>query len=186
MAPFEQPHDDDADAPGSAVPTVPERSPSLTRELTRVEEANLAFYDAFRQRDLEKMSKVWSHSPHARCVHPGWELVIGWTEIRQSWNDIFRTIQDIDFHLEDVHIEVAGRTAWVNLVAHVEVETDEGDDFEASVVTTNIFEEIDDTWTLVLHHSSNFSEDEDVDEDELDLDGDLEDPNGTSGMSGAN
>jgi ketosteroid isomerase-like protein len=182
VAPFDQPHDDDADTPGAAAPAVPERSPSLTRELTRVEEANEAFYEAFRRRDLDRMSTVWSRSPHARCVHPGWELVVGWPDIRQSWSDIFRTIQQIDFRLEDVHIEVAGRTAWVNLVAHVEVETDEGDDFEASVVTTNIFEEIDDTWTLVLHHSSNFAEEEDVDEDELD--GDLEDPSGN--MSGAN
>src|SRR5262245_44514502 len=50
--------------------------PSLTRELTRVEEANIAFYDAFHRRDIDRMSQMWSRSPHARCVHPGWELVI--------------------------------------------------------------------------------------------------------------
>src|SRR5262245_40665671 len=76
--------------------TSPDRAPpSLTRELTRVEEANLAFYDAFHRRDIDRMSQMWSRSPHARCVHPGWELVIGWTEIRQSWLDIFRTIKRI-------------------------------------------------------------------------------------------
>lgn len=156
---------------------------SLTKELTRVEEANLAFYEAFNKRDIDKMSQIWSRSPHARCVHPGWELVIGWSDIRQSWLDIFRTIQEIDFRLEDIHIEVAGRTAWVNLVAHVQVTTDEGEAFQATVVTTNIFEEIDGTWSLVLHHSSNFAEDEDLDEDDLELD------NGTGGggsISGPN
>lgn len=181
VSPTPQPSDDDAEV----TRTPEERSPSLTRELTRVEETNYAFYDAFRRRDIDRMSQIWSRSPHARCVHPGWELVIGWSEIRQSWTDIFRTIQQIEFRLEDIHIEVSGRTAWVNLVAHVEVETDDAEEFQASVVTTNIFEEIDDRWTLVLHHSSNFSEEEEIEEDELDLDGEL-DPSSGSGISGAN
>jgi ketosteroid isomerase-like protein len=155
---------------------------SLTRELTRVEEANLAFYEAFNKRDVDKMSQIWSRSAHARCVHPGWELVIGWSDIRQSWMDIFRTIQEIDFRLEDIHIEVSGRTAWVNLVAHVEVTTDEGEAFQATVVTTNIFEEIEDRWQMVLHHSSNFAEDEEIEEEEIEID------NGTNGngISGPN
>jgi ketosteroid isomerase-like protein len=96
--------------------------------------------------------------------------------------DIFRTIQQIDFRLEDIHIEVSGRTAWVNLVAHVEVTTDEGEAFQATVVTTNIFEEIEDRWQMVLHHSSNFAEDEELEEEEIEID------NGTSGngISGPN
>jgi ketosteroid isomerase-like protein len=164
--------------------TTPDRvvPPSLTRELTRVEEANLAFYDAFHKRDIDRMSQMWSRSPHARCVHPGWELVIGWSEIRQSWLDIFRTIQRIEFSLEDIHIEVSGRTAWVNLIAHVNVTTDDGEDFPAIVVTTNIFEEIDGRWLIVLHHSSNFADEEEIEEDELELDGSLD----GSGSAGPN
>jgi ketosteroid isomerase-like protein len=157
-----------------------ERAPSLTRELTRVEEANLAFYDAFNSRNIDKMSQMWSRSPHARCVHPGWELVIGWTEIRQSWLDIFRTIQRIEFGLEDVHIEVSGRTAWVNLVAHVDVTTDENEDFGATVVTTNIFEQIDGHWLVVLHHSSNFDVDE-MEDDEIEIDTPPLDGSGSAG-----
>jgi ketosteroid isomerase-like protein len=166
----------DALAAPSADPVEDQKEPpappaaSLTRELTRVEEANLAFYEAFNKRDIEAMSQAWSRSPHARCVHPGWELVIGWSDIRQSWIDIFRTIQEIDFRLEDIHIEVSGRTAWVNLVAHVQVTTDEGDAFQATVVTTNIFEEIDQRWLLVLHHSSNFAEDEEMEEEDIEID----------------
>jgi ketosteroid isomerase-like protein len=170
------------EAPVETSETAPDRAPSLTRELRRVEEANLAFYDAFHSRDIEKMSQVWSHSPHARCVHPGWELVIGWPDIRQSWADIFRTIQEIDFRLEEIHIEVSGRTAWANLVAHVSVSTDEGESFQATVVTTNIFEEVDERWSLVLHHSSNFAEEEELEEDEIDIDNGME----GGGFAGAN
>lgn len=139
---------------------------SLTRELARVEEANLAFYEAFTHLDIDRMGLAWSPSPHARCVHPGWELVVGWSQIRQSWAEIFRTIDAIEFELEDVHVEVSGRSAWVNLVGHVRIVTEEGDAFAASVVTTNIFERIDNRWLMVLHQSSNFSEEDGDDSDD--------------------
>lgn len=145
---------------------------SLTRELARVEEVNLAFYEAFTHLDVDRMGAVWSPSPHARCVHPGWELVIGWQDIRQSWQEIFRTIDAIEFELEDVHVEVSGRSAWVNLIAHVRIVTEDGDAFSASVVTTNIYEHLDGQWRMILHQSSNFSEDDaddGEDEDEADF-----------------
>ena len=147
-------------APTSTAPEL-----ALTKELTRVEEANLTFYEAFTKGDIDRMSELWSNSPHVRCVHPGWELVVGWPNIRQSWTEIFRSLQDIEFSLEDIHVEVSGRTAWVNLLAHVRVTTDEGDVFNASMVTTNIFERIDDQWLMVLHHASNFADDEEGEEE---------------------
>ncbi len=146
---------------------MPDSGSTLTRELGRVEEANLAFYQAFTARDLDAMSKVWSPSPHARCVHPGWELVVGHEDIRNSWSEIFTTVHNIEFQLEDTHIEVTGRTAWVNLIAFVQLTTDEGDTFQAAVVTTNIFEKYDGDWRMVLHHSSNFAEDSGEDEPEV-------------------
>lgn len=141
----------------------------LTRELQRVEEANFAFYEAFHRRDITRMERLWSRSPHIRCVHPGWEPVVGWAEIRQSWVDIFRTMKMIEFSLEDVHVEVSESTAWVNLMAHAEVQTEDDEAFTTSVVATTIFEKIDNQWYIVLHHSSHFA-----DEDELEDDDDLE------------
>ena len=58
------------------------RSPSLTRELTDVEEANLAFYEAFNLCDVERMERLWAQSPYVRCIHPGWEPVVGWGYVR--------------------------------------------------------------------------------------------------------
>lgn len=164
--------DDPADLPAGG---------SLTKELTRVEEANLAFYEAFSQRDIDRMAQVWSKGPHARCVHPGWELVVGWSDIRQSWQEIFRTVKAVEFQLEDVHVEVSGRSAWVNLIAYVEITTEEDDVFQAAVVTTNIFERLDGQWLLTLHHSSNFAEDDAYEEG----DGDLDFEQGRSSSSGS-
>jgi len=152
-------------APAGAEPTPGAESGSLTRELARVEEANLAFYEAFKNRDLEAMSMAWAHSPHARCVHPGWELVTGWPDIRRSWGDIFESIEDLEITLDEVQVEVASSVAWVNLVVSLRISTADDETFEASVVTTNVFEQTNGAWLLVLHHSSNFVEDDPDDEE---------------------
>jgi ketosteroid isomerase-like protein len=167
----------------------PERSssPPITRELQRVEEANFAFYEAFHLRDIQRMERLWSRSPHTRCIHPGWEPVVGWSEIRQSWVDIFRTMKMIEFSLEDVHVEVADGSAWVNLVAHAEVQTEDDEAFTTSVVATTIFEKIEGQWYIVLHHSSHFADDDELeDEDEIDMDGADLTPEGGSGDSKPN
>jgi len=142
------------------------RAQSLPRELTEVEEANLAFYEAFNQCDIKRMEKLWSPSPYVRCIHPGWEPVVGWPYVRQSWNDIFESMQSIAFSLQDVHVEVVGESARVNLVAHANVTTADDDVFQTSVVATTIFDKIDEQWLVVLHHSSHLLED-DIDIDEL-------------------
>lgn len=159
----------------------PTKRRALTKELEAVEAQTLEFYEAFNHRDMDRMAKIWSRSPYARCIHPGWELVVGWSDIRHSWGEIFRTLASIEFVLEDVHVEVSGDTAWVNLIAFVDVTTDDGDQFQASVATTNIFERVDDDWLLVLHHSSNFAEEDTEEEEEFDMGG-----RGSSGISDPN
>ena len=158
----------------------------LTRELRRVEAVNQAFYDAYRDRDIDAMAEVWLPSPYARCVHPSWELVVGWTDIRESWTELFRSIEHAEFQLEDVHIEVAGRIAWVNLLAYATLHTDDGEVISASSIATNIFEFTEGRWRMTLHHSSSFLEDElEEDEDPMDLDPERP-PQGGSGMGGVN
>lgn len=152
---------------------------SPTKELTRVEEANYAFYEAFSGRDIEKMDRLWSHTPYARCIHPGWDPVVGWHDIRQSWVDIFRTMHQIDFELADVHVEVNESTAWVNLVSFAHVVTEDGEEFDTSVIGTTVFERIEDEWLIVLHHASHYVED-DEEEEALDIDSELP-PRGGSG-----
>lgn len=150
------------DPPGPVVEPVT----SLTKELTRVEEANLAFYEAITHRNIERMEHLWAKTPYVRCIHPGWELVVGWEDIRRSWQEIFQSLSSIEFQLEDLHVEVTGRTAWVNLVAYVHIHTPDGEAFNAAVVTTNILEWVEGQWLFVLHQSSNFAEDEGGAEDE--------------------
>lgn len=73
-------------------------------------------------------------------------------------------MQAIDFSLQDVHVEVVGLSARVNLVAHANVTTVDDDIFQTTVVATTIFDKIEEQWLVVLHHSSHLLED---DHDEL-------------------
>ncbi|MBI4821646.1 MAG: nuclear transport factor 2 family protein [Deltaproteobacteria bacterium] len=147
----------DADEPGS----------SLTKELRRVEELARTFYDAFETRNIDRMEALWSHSGHARCIHPGWEPVVGWGEIRQSWIEIFRSMDTIDFEIVDAHVEVSDQLAWANVVVHASMVTEEGESFETLVVATNVFERRGSDWSIVLHHSSHVLEDDEEDSEDL-------------------
>ena len=160
------------DEPGDTpmAPSPPSRSGSLTRELEIVEARGLSFYEAFESRDIRKMAALWTRSPYMRCIHPGWEPVVGWPSIRQSWMEIFDSMNSIEFTLGQVQVEVMGNTAWVNLVAHAEVATDE-DSFSTAVVATTIFEKTEGNWFIVLHHSSHYVEDDELEDDDLELNG---------------
>lgn len=145
---------------GSAEPSLG----PLSRELKRVEEANEAFFDAYRGLDVEAMDAVWLPSAHVRCVHPNWELVVGWTDIRSSWEELFESLEDVELQLEDVHVEVAGRVAWVNQLVYVTLQTADGDVVSGTSIATNLFEHWDGRWRLVLHHASALVEDDEHDE----------------------
>ena len=58
-----------------------------------VEQANTAFYRALESGILERMDEVWAHEDWVRCVHPGWDLLIGWHRVRESWEMIFASGQ---------------------------------------------------------------------------------------------
>ena len=150
-----------------------------------MEEAGIALYQAFTGKDIERMAAIWSRSPYARCIHPGWDPVIGWAEIRQSWVDIFRSIEEIAFELTDMHVEVSGRTAWINLLAFAQVKTEEEGEFTTIVAATTIFEESEGQWLIVLHHSSHYVDDDEL-EDTEDVELSLTLGSGDSGPSEPN
>src|SRR6478735_9363462 len=67
------------------------------------ESANNSFYQAFEELSIENMDKIWSHSEASSCVHPGWELVVGWIAIIIC--------------LEDIHASVNGKGVKFSVVA---------------------------------------------------------------------
>lgn len=119
----------------------------------KVLEANRRFYAALENLDLEAMDSVWLHEEWVKCVHPGWELLEGWEEVRESWARIFASTQRMQVVISNITVEVENRFAWVCCIEQVTSTYERGFD-TALVQATNIFVQQDGDWLMVHHHAS--------------------------------
>ena len=86
-------------------------------------------------------------------MHPGWELLEGWEEVRESWKRIFANTQRVQVIVSDVQVQVDGSMAWVVDVEQV-TSTFESGFSTAWVQATNLFVEHKGTWLMVHHRAS--------------------------------
>jgi ketosteroid isomerase-like protein len=115
--------------------------------------ANQRFYQALEEMDMDEMDAVWLHEDWVACVHPGWELLTGWEEIREAWQRIFANTKRMKVAVSNVLVRVEGHTAWVNCIEQVTSSFEKGFS-TAWVQATNIYVERDADWRLVHHHAS--------------------------------
>lgn len=118
-----------------------------------VRDANERFYRAFESLDLSEMDQVWAHGDHVACVHPGWNRLHGWEEVRRSWSAIFQGTTEMRFTITDVRGEVRGDLAWVHCTENIISET-RGSLSITAILATNVFERHSGRWRLVHHHAS--------------------------------
>jgi ketosteroid isomerase-like protein len=127
-------------------------------EIEQVEVANERFYRALENGDLYEMSEVWLHEDWVKCVHPGWDLIIGWDDIYQSWESIFSAPAGMRVSATDVEIKIEGDFALVSCNENIALFLD---GTSAPVTTrttaTNLFQRIRDRWRMVHHHASQVS-----------------------------
>ena len=115
--------------------------------------ANQRFYQALEELDLDAMDAVWLHEEWVACVHPGWELLTGWEEIREAWQRIFANTKRMKVAVANVTVRVEGHAAWVNCIEQVTSGFEKGFS-TAWVQATNIYVERNGDWRLVHHHAS--------------------------------
>jgi SnoaL-like domain len=72
-------------------------------EITKL---NGELYCAFESLSIEKMEKLWNHDENVVCIHPGWDLFIGWLAIRESWKTIFSNTEMIRFTIKNTKINI--------------------------------------------------------------------------------
>jgi ketosteroid isomerase-like protein len=116
-------------------------------------EVNRRFYEAFESLDIERMDAVWLREDWVECVHPGWELLRGWEEIRESWVRIFANTKRMKLDISSVWVRIEGEVAWVACTEHVTSAFEDGFD-QSLVQATNIFVRRDAAWQMVAHHAS--------------------------------
>src|SRR5215204_185004 len=110
--------------------------------LKNIENANAQFYDAFEKVSISMMENVWSHNDNCICIHPGWEMFVGWLAIRESWMTIFANTGYLKFTITNTKVRLNERKVFTGVVA------------------TNIFEYDNNQRRLLLvyHHGSPISD----------------------------
>jgi ketosteroid isomerase-like protein len=115
--------------------------------------ANRTFYSALHNLDLSIMSQVWLHADWVKCLHPGWDLLVGWDEVQASWREIFRSTEQMMVSVSRPLLHVAGDVAWISCLENVT--TAYQNDFNSALVeATNIFVRHQGRWLLVHHHTT--------------------------------
>ncbi|MEU2871836.1 nuclear transport factor 2 family protein [Streptomyces olivoreticuli] len=128
----------------------------------RVELANTALYEAVERGDTVAMGRLWLDDPDAEvsCVHPGWPVLRGRSEVLRSYALIMASTDYIQFFLTDVEVAVAGDTALVTCTENIlsggpsEAEGELGPLVGQLVVATNAFRRVGEEWKVWSHHGS--------------------------------
>lgn len=118
-----------------------------------VRHANQEFYAAFESLNIKRMEAVWTHDDLVECVQPGWELLVGWDEVRERWERVFANTKRVRVAISGVRVRVEGTVGWVACTVRLTTAFAEGFD-EAIVQATNIFVYRDGHWLLAVHHAS--------------------------------
>lgn len=107
--------------------------------------ANLEFYRAFTNQDLEAMDELWSRRAMVLCTHPGWTPLAGREAVMASWRDILGHPEAPAVMCNDDQAFLYGEVA----VVLCEEELPGG-----RLAATNIFLKEDGHWRMVHHQAS--------------------------------
>lgn len=125
----------------------------MSQEFKEVLSVNEMFYKALGSRNLGLMEEVWIKDPRAKCVHPGWPILLGWEAIKQSWKNIFDSGGPTKIQISNVNVEMSGDLAWVTCIEHISHII--RDQVQINMTqATNIFERHGSDWLMIHHHAS--------------------------------
>lgn len=114
------------------------------------QDADQAFYRAFESADIEAMMEVWAGEENVTCIHPGSHRLQGCEEIKSSWQQIFTNGSPLRFTLTDSYY-----TQDAHLAVHMVKENIQVDGvLQGVMLATNIYQFIDGSWRMMLHHAS--------------------------------
>ena len=122
------------------------------RQFATAAEAEMAFYEAVEQADLDGVMAVWATDEEVICIHPGGPRIEGFEAIRDSWRQMFSHGNQLRFRLTEVRC-FEGMLYSVHVLCEWVSEADTPRQ-RAPVFATNAFLLTDHGWRMVLHHAS--------------------------------
>ena len=117
---------------------------------------NVEFYDAFERLSIDMMDNVWKHDENVICVHPGWELLVGWLAIRESWIMIFQNTEMIKFNITNPKVRLFDNNGIIVCQENIESSIN-GRQEKIGIIATNIYERYKGRWLLIHHQGSYLS-----------------------------
>lgn len=114
------------------------------------EEAQLAFYHAFEQNDLEAMMRVWDDSDDILCIHPMAPALHSRNAVTHGWREIFTGGAEMHFTIET--IQRYAQPELVILIVNELIEVGSGKRV-APVVATNVYRLNTNGWRMLTHHA---------------------------------
>jgi ketosteroid isomerase-like protein len=130
------------------------------------QEAEQAFYQAFERAELASMMAVWADDDGIICIHPGAPRLEGRELVREAWRQVFEGGNALRFQLTDVRYTQDSLLA-IHLVRE-EISVD--GELASVMLTTNVYQFVDGSWRMTLHHASPEPADAYEDEEDDDLD----------------
>jgi ketosteroid isomerase-like protein len=106
--------------------------------------ANEAFYQAFADRDLSTMERLWSRRESVACIHPGWTPIYGREQVIASWRGILANPRSPAIACRRPQVFMQGQSAFV--VCFEEMDG-------AFLIATNVFLREADGWKLTHHQA---------------------------------
>ena len=114
---------------------------------------NERFYVAFRELDFEAIAACWAQTEADFCVHPGWEMLRGWEEVRESWRAIVAGAAYMRIHPSEEVVVVHGDMGHVTCVEEIYTIAG-GVTTHARVASTTLFIRTPLGWRIEGHHGS--------------------------------
>ena len=115
--------------------------------------ANRDFYSALNSLDAAMMKQMWLQEDWVMCLHPGWELLVGWEEVQASWDEIFRSTEQMMVSVTRTLVHVMGDMAWISCLENVTTAS-KTEVSSALVEATNIYQRHQGRWLMVHHHTT--------------------------------
>jgi len=114
---------------------------------------NQTYYKAFENFDLKLMSNVWANTDDVVCIHPGWDILIGWEKVRDGWSKIFMDDTLLKFTIRNTNTIILNEIGIVSCIEQIFVSAKDTIS-QTFIATTNLFKETKDGLKLFYHHSS--------------------------------
>ncbi len=116
------------------------------------QDAEAAFYEALENCDIEAMMSVWAEDEEVVCVHPGGPRLVGYTTIREAWQNVFANGTRLRVRLSQ-QTTVSTPFAMISMLLE-HIATADNENLNAPVAATNIYVRGVLGWRMVAHHAS--------------------------------